>query len=231
MSAKILLLEDDLSLNEIISDTLKDEGFKVSCVYDAQEALEKAYEENFDLWIFDVKVPKGNGFEVLKELRESSKNTPAIFLTSLSMLDNVKEGFLVGCDDYIKKPFDIDELIIRIKNIIKRNFNHQKEDLILLNASKNISFDLINKTLYQKKEIIDLTNKEKELLSLLLKKRPHFVSLEKIFDEIWTFDEEPTIMSLRVYVKNLRKILGKNIIVNQRNIGYAIRLENEECKF
>ncbi|CAG9959806.1 TPA: response regulator transcription factor [Campylobacter lari] len=228
MAAKILLLEDDLSLNEIINEALSDEGFKVSCVYDAQEALEKAYEEIFDLWIFDVKVPKGNGFEVLKELRESGKNTPAIFLTSLSMLDDVKQGFLSGCDDYIKKPFDIDELIIRVKNIIKRNFSHQKEDLILLNSSKNISFDPLNKTLYQDKTIINLTNKEKELLVLLLKKRPHFVSIETIFDEIWSLDEEPVIMSLRVYVKNLRKILGKDLIINQRNIGYAIRLENEK---
>ncbi|EAJ5701030.1 two-component system response regulator [Campylobacter lari subsp. concheus] len=228
MAAKILLLEDDLSLNEIINESLSDEGFKVSCVYDAQEALEKAYEENFDLWIFDVKVPKGNGFEVLKELRESGKNTPAIFLTSLSMLDDVKQGFLSGCDDYVKKPFDIDELIIRVKNIIKRNFSHQKEDLILLNFSKNISFDPLNKTLYQDKTIINLTNKEKELLALLLKKRPHFVSIEAIFDEIWSLDEEPAIMSLRVYVKNLRKILGKDLIINQRNIGYAIRLENEK---
>ncbi|EAH5177173.1 response regulator transcription factor [Campylobacter lari] len=228
MAAKILLLEDDLSLNEIINEALSDEGFKVSCVYDAQEALEKAYEEIFDLWIFDVKVPKGNGFEVLKELRESGKNTPAIFLTSLSMLDDVKQGFLSGCDDYIKKPFDIDELIIRVKNIIKRNFSHQKEDLILLNSSKNISFEPLNKTLYQDKTIINLTNKEKELLVLLLKKRPHFVSIETIFDEIWSLDEEPVIMSLRVYVKNLRKILGKDLIINQRNIGYAIRLENEK---
>ncbi|EAI4447331.1 MULTISPECIES: response regulator transcription factor [Campylobacter] len=228
MAAKILLLEDDLSLNEIINEALSDEGFKVSCVYDAQEALEKAYEENFDLWIFDVKVPKGNGFEVLKELRESAKNTPAIFLTSLSMLDDVKQGFLSGCDDYIKKPFDVDELIIRVKNIIKRNFSHQKEDLILLSSSKNISFDPINKTLYQNEEIINLTNKEKELLALLLKKRPHFVNIETIFDEIWSLDEEPVIMSLRVYIKNLRKILGKDLIINQRNIGYAIRLENEK---
>ncbi|MCV3424157.1 response regulator transcription factor [Campylobacter sp. IFREMER_LSEM_CL1085] len=228
MAAKILLLEDDLSLNEIINEALSDEGFKVSCVYDAQEALEKAYEENFDLWIFDIKVPKGNGFEVLKELRESAKNTPAIFLTSLSMLDDVKQGFLSGCDDYIKKPFDVDELIIRVKNIIKRNFSHQKEDLILLSSSKNISFDPINKTLYQNEEIINLTNKEKELLALLLKKRPHFVNIETIFDEIWSLDEEPVIMSLRVYIKNLRKILGKDLIINQRNIGYAIRLENEK---
>ncbi|HHP0338792.1 TPA: response regulator transcription factor [Campylobacter lari subsp. concheus] len=228
MAAKILLLEDDLSLNEIISDALSDEGFKVSCVYDAQEALENAYEKNFDLWIFDVKVPKGNGFEILKELRESGKNTPAIFLTSLSMLDDVKQGFSSGCDDYVKKPFDVDELIIRVKNIIKRNFSHQKEDLILLSSSKNISFDPLDKTLYQNKTIINLTNKEKELLSLLLKKRPHFVSIETIFNEIWSLDEEPVIMSLRVYVKNLRKILGKDLIINQRNIGYAIRLENEK---
>lgn len=224
MPNKILLLEDDLSLNEIIKDALEEENFKVFCVYDAQEALDKAYEENFDLWIFDVKVPKGNGFDVLKQLRQSSKNTPAIFLTSLSMLDNVKEGFLVGCDDYIKKPFDIDELILRIKNILKRQFNYQNDDIILLNNEKNIYFNLIDKTLYENNRIVNLTNKEKDLLALLLKHRLNFVNLDVIFQEIWNFDEEPTIMSLRVYIKNLRKILGKTSIINQRNIGYALKI-------
>lgn len=224
MPNKILLLEDDLSLNEIIKDALEEENFKVFCVYDAQEALDKAYEENFDLWIFDVKVPKGNGFDVLKQLRQSSKNTPAIFLTSLSMLDNVKEGFLAGCDDYIKKPFDIDELILRIKNILKRQFNYQNDDIILLNNEKNIYFNLIDKTLYENNRIINLTNKEKDLLALLLKHRLNFVNLDVIFQEIWNFDEEPTIMSLRVYIKNLRKILGKTSIINQRNIGYALKI-------
>ncbi|MBF7041814.1 response regulator transcription factor [Campylobacter volucris] len=224
MPNKILLLEDDLSLNEIIKDALEEENFKVFCVYDAQEALDKAYEENFDLWIFDVKVPKGNGFDILKQLRQSSKNTPAIFLTSLSMLDNVKEGFLAGCDDYIKKPFDIDELILRIKNILKRQFNYQNDDIILLNNEKNIYFNLIDKTLYENNRIVNLTNKEKDLLALLLKHRPNFVNLDVIFKEIWNFDEEPIIMSLRVYIKNLRKILGKESIINQRNIGYALKI-------
>lgn len=224
MPNKILLLEDDLSLNEIIKDALEEENFQVFCVYDAQEALDKAYEENFDLWIFDVKVPQGNGFDVLKQLRQSSKNTPAIFLTSLSMLDNVKEGFLAGCDDYIKKPFDIDELILRIKNILKRQFNYQNDDIILLNNEKNIYFNLIDKTLYENNRIVNLTNKEKDLLALLLKHRPNFVNLDVIFKEIWNFDEEPIIMSLRVYIKNLRKILGKESIINQRNIGYALKI-------
>lgn len=224
MPNKILLLEDDLSLSEIIKDALEEENFKVFCVYDAQEALNKAYEENFDLWIFDAKVPKGNGFNVLKQLRQSSKNTPAIFLTSLSMLDNVKEGFLVGCDDYIKKPFDIDELILRIKNILKRQFSYKNDDIILLNNEKNIYFNLLDKTLYENNHIINLTNKEKDLLALLLKHRPNFVNLDVIFQEIWNFDEEPIIMSLRVYIKNLRKILGKESIINQRNIGYALKI-------
>lgn len=224
MPNKILLLEDDLSLNEIIKDALEEENFKVFCAYDTQEALDKAYEENFDLWIFDVKVPQGNGFDVLKQLRQSSKNTPAIFLTSLSMLDNVKEGFLAGCDDYIKKPFDIDELILRIKNILKRQFNYQNDDIILLNNEKNIYFNLIDKTLYENNRIVNLTNKEKDLLALLLKHRPNFVNLDVIFKEIWNFDEEPIIMSLRVYIKNLRKILGKESIINQRNIGYALKI-------
>lgn len=228
MATQILLLEDDINLGEIVSEFLEEEGFVVTLVDNAQDAQDKAYEKNFDLWILDVKVPQGDGFSVLKNLRQAGKYTPAIFMTSLNTTMDLEKGFESGCDDYIKKPFDIDELIIRVKNIIKRNFSHQKEDLILLNSSKNISFDPLNKTLYQDKTIINLTNKEKELLVLLLKKRPHFVSIETIFDEIWSLDEEPVIMSLRVYVKNLRKILGKDLIINQRNIGYAIRLENEK---
>lgn len=140
------------------------------------------------------------------------------------MLDNVKEGFLAGCDDYIKKPFDIDELILRIKNILKRQFNYQNDDIILLNNEKNIYFNLIDKTLYENNRIVNLTNKEKDLLALLLKHRPNFVNLDVIFKEIWNFDEEPIIMSLRVYIKNLRKILGKESIINQRNIGYALKI-------
>ena len=128
MAAKILLLEDDINLSEIVEEHLTDEGYSVDLATDAQQGLDLAYEKNYDLWILDVKVPLGDGFSLLKELRKSGKMTPAIFLTSLNTADDLKEGFNSGCDDYIKKPFELSELSLRVENILKRAFAHQNED-------------------------------------------------------------------------------------------------------
>lgn len=128
MAAKILLLEDDLSLSEIIEEFLNDEGYEVFLCDNAQEALDMAYERHFDLWILDVKIPLGDGFSSLKELRKSGKQTPAIFMTSLNTTNDLKQGFNAGCDDYIKKPFELAELSIRVKALLKRAFSHKNED-------------------------------------------------------------------------------------------------------
>ncbi len=232
MPAKILLLEDDILLSEILTDELRENGFEVCLCEDAKSALESGYEQHFDLWIFDVKVPLGkdftkknqkstlaNGFEVLRELRALGKTTPAIFLTSLAMLDDVKEGFLAGCDDYVRKPFEIDELLLRIHSLLKRRFAHQQ--IQTLNLGGGFYFDIIQKTLFSNGVIISLTNKERELLALLLENRGKFVTQDMIFERIWNYDEMPTNMALRVYIKNLRKILGKEAIITQRFRGYC----------
>lgn len=105
MSAKIMLLEDDFVLSEILLEFLQEQGYDV-CLYDnAKDALNAAYEQYFDLWILDVKVPYGNGFDVLKELRGCGKDTPAIFITSLDRITDLQSGYKAGCDDYLKKPF------------------------------------------------------------------------------------------------------------------------------
>ncbi len=215
---KILLLEDDILLAEIIQDSLIQAGFEVTLCEDAQSALDTAYEQYFDLWIFDVKVPKGNGFDVLKELRKMHKDTPTIFLTSLSMIEDLKQGFQAGCDDYIKKPFDIDELLLRIHSLLKRQFAKRSQMLSLHNG---LSFDVIQKTLYHNGAQIALTNKERELLALLLQHQGEFISQEEICERLWNYDETPTNMALRVYIKNLRKILGKDSIITQRFRGYC----------
>lgn len=140
---KILLLEDDLLLGEMLCDELKEKGYLVTHCENAQSALEIGYEQAFDLWIFDVKVPLGNGFEVLKELRGLGKNTPTIFLTSLSMIEDLKQGFLVGCDDYLRKPFDVDELLLRVDSLLKRSFAHQNSEILEL--SEKHCFDILQK--------------------------------------------------------------------------------------
>ncbi len=219
MAAKILLLEDDLNLSEIVEEYLIDEGYEVNLVSDADEALSLAYEKHFDLWILDVKVPLGDGFSLLKELRSSGKSTPAIFLTSLNAVEDLKEGFEAGCDDYIKKPFELKELSLRIESLLKRDFAHKNENYEDLGNGFKIALN--SQILYQNNKAIPLPSKEIKLLLLLLKHKNNFISLEKIFEELWDYDEEPSELSLRVYIKNLRKILGKSAITNQRGRGYC----------
>ncbi|MCH5336894.1 MAG: response regulator transcription factor [Campylobacter sp.] len=216
---KILLLEDDLSLCEIIEEYLSDEGYEVSVCDNAKEALNLAYEKHFELWILDVKVPLGDGFSLLKELRTLGKNTPAIFITSLNTTDDLKQGFNAGCDDYIRKPFELAELGLRVKSLLKRGFSHKKEDFEDL--GEGFKFSLTSQILYRFDEVLSLPKKEIRLLSLLLQNKNHFLSTEKIFEELWEYGEEPSELSLRAYIKDLRKILGKEKITNQRGRGYC----------
>lgn len=219
MASKILLLEDDMSLSEIVEEYLSEQGYEVSLASDAKEALDLAYEKSFNLWILDVKVPLGDGFSLLKELRSLGKDTPAIFLTSLNTINDVEQGFASGCDDYIKKPFELAELKLRIESLLKRNFSHKNEDFEDL--GNGYKFALNSQVLYQNDKAVSLPGKEVKLLSLFLQNKNEFLNTERLFEELWDYDEEPSELSLRAYVKDLRKILGKDAIINQRGRGYS----------
>lgn len=220
MSVRILLLEDDFMLSEILCEFLQDKGYQVVLCEDAMRALESAYEQSFDLWIFDVKVPYGSGFEVLSDLRACGKNTPTIFITSLDRIQDVQNGYRVGCDDYLKKPFELLELECRIQTLLKRSFAHKSEDFIVL--SNGFRFGIFTQNLLDANDrVVTLTQKETLLLALLLRHRGSYVSQESIFESLWKYEQEPSEMSLRAYVKNLRKILGKESIINQRGRGYC----------
>lgn len=220
MSAKILLLEDDFVLSEIICEFLQEQGYEVSVCDNARDALDMAYEQHFDIWLFDVKVPEGNGFSLLTQLRDLGKDTPAIFITSLDRLDDLQYGYKAGCDDYLKKPFELLELHYRIRTLLKRSFSHTNEDFVLLEGG--LRFEILTQILFDShNKPISLTQKETLLLSLLLQNRGSYVAQEIIFETLWAFEQEPSEMSLRAYVKNLRKILGKDSIINQRGRGYC----------
>lgn len=219
MGAKILLVEDDIYLNELISDFLSEEGFLVLSRYDSKDIIDLIYEEPFDLFIFDVKLPSDNGFALLKDVRKMGNTTPAIISTSLRTIDDLEEGYKSGCDDYLKKPYELKELLLRVKSLLKRDYHTQDSKIII---KENIVFDLEMETLEIEKRELLLPHKERLLLKLLLKNRGKFVSLDRIFEEIWSLDEEPSVMSLRVYIKELRKILGKELIENQKNEGYRL---------
>lgn len=215
---KILIVEDDLILSQMLEEFLQENGYKTLSTTSFAEALDLAYSQSFDLWILDVKIENGDGFALLKDLRDANLNTAAIFTTSLNSVDDLEIGFKVGCDDYLKKPYELKELLIRVKALIKRNFAHKNDEFEYIN--ENLKLDLHSKILYQNDKALAISQKEMSLLILFLQNKNRYLSIEQIYDKLWEYDQEPSYMSLRVYIKNLRKIIGKEKIITQRGSGY-----------
>ena len=215
---KILLLEDDANLNETVTEFLEEEGHQVVSVYDGHEAQEKFYESKYDLLLLDVNTPGINGFELLKEARASKVLAPAIFITSLDSVDDLEKGYESGCDDYIRKPFVLKELKIRVETLLKRGFFHEEKKTIAI--SSTISYDIENNELIIDEEVVSLGHKESKLLKLFMKNDGTVIAHERIYEHLWDYDEEPSDTALRTYIKNLRKIIGKEKIVSIKKQGY-----------
>jgi len=220
---KILLLEDDIALADVISEYLEDNNFELDLVYDGEEALTQAYESKYDLYIFDVNVPVLKGFDLLKTLRANGDTTPAIFITSLNDIDDVSKGFESGADDYIKKPFELAELLLRIKNIQKRSFTQQRSSIIQI--ADNITFDLETELLSTRYESISLPQKELKLLKHFLQHPNEIVTFENLYKVMWDYDETVSPESLRAHIKNLRRHLTQDMIQNLRGVGYRFEMK------
>lgn len=218
---KVLLVEDDHYLGSMIKEHLENSGFDVIWLKDGSDALDVGYSGNFDIFVFDVRLPKESGFSVLKTLRESKKTTPAIFITSLSSIDDVEVGFDCGCDDYLRKPFELKELTLRIKKLISRSYPKIINKSV--EVAPNIHFNPIEGVLRRDSKEIKLPEKELRLLKALLKKRGQYLGIDEISSEIWgDTDKEYSFLSIRTYIKNLRKILGKERIQNQKGGFYKL---------
>ncbi len=216
MSIKIFLLEDDPTLNETLVDFLEDNGFNVDTVMDGYEAESMLYEKRYDLILLDVNTPNLDGFSLLKSIRSFGVTTPVIFITARDGIDDVEEGFNAGAEDYLKKPFALKELKIRIDAILKR-YNKRGDKIELCN---NIIFMPASGELIIDGVSHKLSNKESKLLELFVSKKGEVLSHEFIFNELWSYDETPSDSSLRTYIKNLRKILGKERIESIKKRGY-----------
>jgi len=213
MAIKILLLEDDKLFNETIEDFLEEEGFELSTALDPYSALELSYESNFDLYLFDVNLPYESGFDLLNKLRQSGDLTPTIFLTSREAKESLVEGFNVGGDDYMKKPIDLDELLLRVLALMRRQVRKQTLSL------GEYSLDLLSKTLLLDNKELDVTTKAIELLILLVKAKGEVVGLEEIKSRLWAAGQSASDGSLRVYITQLKKYFSSNI-TNVRGVGY-----------
>ena len=216
MLYKIMVLEDNELLVETLEEFLSDNGYMVRIAKRGNEAIKLVYEEKFDLYLLDVKVPDISGFEFLKSLRDAGDTTPAIFLTSLNDQESLAEGFNLGGDDYIKKPFDLGELLFRIKAVLSRVYNEEKDTLEIDNI---YTIHKSRKRVYKQGEELDINLKDFELLTLLVENRGKVVTKEMIVEKLWK-NEEANPGSIRVYITNLKKIFGKDRISNIRGIGY-----------
>jgi len=211
---KILLLEDDTALASVLVDYLEDE-YEVLQTYSMQKALKLAEEQQFDLYIFDINVPDGDGISLLRELREFNDTTPTIFITAFHDTKYLKSAFGAGANDFIKKPFDLEELGVRIENL-KRHFGLES----LVELGDGVLFDTQTHRLTHNGNKIHLTQKESQCLHYLYKNRSRVVSSDELLQNVWEFDEMPGDDAIRTIVKNLRKHLGKEKIVNIRGEGY-----------
>ena len=217
MGQIILLLEDDIAYSDTIKQYLVSKGYEVLCAYDGQKAEEIVYEKQIDLMLFDVKVPCQNGFKCLQNLRDEGCAVPAIFITSLHTTEDVTKGFEVGCDDYIRKPFALKELLVRIESLLKRRYGTYSDKFDLGDGFK---FDVKHNILEKNEVFIALKNKERILLSFFAQNSNQLLTYEKIFSTVWNYDNDSSIASLRAYVKTLRSIIGKEKIETIKNIGY-----------
>lgn len=215
---KILLLEDDIILQEIIEEFLVENGYVVDSYFDGEKALDAIGEKSYDMLLLDVNVPSIDGFEILKYLREIGNTTPVIYITSLSGVNNLKKGFELGADDYLRKPFELEELHIRIKHIIK-----------LYCLQEEIEFDsmkFIPKThqIFIGNITVDIRQKESQVLEYLIRNKGKVISCDELIENIWSDDSIPAYATIRTYIKNLRKIFAKDYIENIKGEGYRFNI-------
>jgi len=213
---KILLMEDDPVLGDIVSDYLQN-YYETDRAFDSAEAQEFIDEGRYDLFIFDINVPGKSGIELLAELRSFNDTTPALIITAYDDTKHLKESFDAGAHDYIKKPFDLEELKLRIEK--SRVLFHIEQDTPII-----ISEVL---TYYPRKHMVSdgsvemsLRPKEAEILDYFIAHPHRLISQEELVQNIWGFDELPSDATLRSYIRKLREVIGAEKITTQRGLGY-----------
>ena len=220
---KILVVEDEKDLNRVITKHLKKNNYSVDSCFDGEQALDYVLYGEYDLIITDIMMPKVDGYQFIKQLRNKKNTTPVIMLTAKDSLDDKILGLDSGADDYIVKPFEFDELLARIRVLMRRNYGFatniiQVDDVVL---------DISKKQVTRSSESIVLTGKEYEVLEYLFKNKTGIISREQILNHVWDYDYEGVSNIIDVIVKNIRKKLDvgskKPIIHTKRGLGYFVK--------
>lgn len=220
---KILLLEDDYNYNESIKEYLEFLGYEVDAFFNGEDALDAIMENCYYLLLLDVKVPKINGHELIKMIKEVNNKTPIIIMTSLIDIDNIAIGYELGCDDYLKKPFELKELELRISTLIKKHYGTDSDSEFKLACGYVFNFaeGILSK---DDKEIV-LTQKEKDLVTFLVNRKNTFCEIEDLRQEVWE-GKEISYAVIRMHIKKIRTKTGKDFIKSSRGLGYKIDVPN-----
>ncbi len=230
-SAMILLVEDDTNLGFVVQDILKAEGFKVHLCKDGKEGLMQFNKESYDLCLLDIMMPKKDGFSLAEDIRKINSDIPIIFLTAREMTEDKIKGLRLGADDYITKPFSAEELILRIKAILKRNPKF-KEEVSEKNTYSigNYLFNAANFELTIEGKRIKLTKKEADLLKIMATQIGQVIEREIIANMVWGDDSYFVGRSMDVFITKLRKHLSEDpriAIANVHGVGFRLEVTNE----
>ena len=219
---RLLVIEDERKIARVITESLKREKYAVDAAYDGEEGFNLADSQPYDLLIVDRMLPGLEGTEIVKKLRENGKNMPILFLTALSTTEDKTLGLDVGADDYLTKPFAIDELLARVRALLRRP-PIQQPDILKID---DLEIDKQQQTVTRAGKIIDLTNKEYALLEYLMQYPNQILSKETLIDHVWDFDADILPNNVEAYIKNLRqkidKPFKKQLIKTVRGFGYRI---------
>ncbi len=225
---RILIIEDELKIADVIASRLRKEQYVVDVFDDGEEGLDNALTNIYDLIILDVMLPKINGFDILKEIRQEGVNAKVIMLTAKSMLEDKLTGFNYGANDYLTKPFHIDELVARV-NAQLRVDNHQKVEGYI--EAGDLRLDIKTTTLIcsTTNETIEVVCKEFLLLEYLMRNANQVLSKEQIYDKVWGLDSEAESNNLEAYISFIRKkirVIGSQVQIKAvRGLGYKLEVK------
>lgn len=220
---KILIVKGEKRLNNVINKYLKNEGYGVDSAFDGEEALDYLEVGSYDAIITDMRISKINGYQLVKNMRDNNINTPVLMLSARDSLEDKVRSLNIGADDVIIKPFEFEELIARIRAIVRRQYGNTSNKL----SVKNISLDMSEKSVKKGNKAIELTGKEYEVFEYLMQNKGKVISKEQILEHLWGFDYLGGSNIVEVLVKNIRKKISPNdstsIIQTKRGLGYVIR--------
>ncbi|MDE5880858.1 MAG: response regulator transcription factor [Muribaculaceae bacterium] len=228
MSNRILLVEDESDLTLIVADTLRAQGYEVFTAVDGIDGLCKFKDHGADIIIADVMMPRMDGFSMAREIRRLSPTVPLLFLTAKSTIEDVEEGFEIGANDYIKKPFELRELIVRIKALLRRYGNNRNEDVKFVIG--RYVFNVTTQTLSLVDKEWGLSHFEAKILEHLATNIGKTVDASELMIAVWQRDDLSNRNSLHGYIHKLRRALRHDptiSIINQRGFGYMLTLRKE----